>query len=443
LTIIVKAQSLFSSPKKKRCRCHENHYPPFTTEIHGLSQALAEQSFKMRLFWIFVMVICISCGTVTTILVIIEYIEGPTATSITIRLVDSMEFPAITICPKIPDAFHTKSLVNYIRTAIPKLSIDESLDLLRFWIAGMGFANMNKVSRFNKTYLYTLNKYLKIWMHGTTLEQFFAMIQDKHGLKCTDFFYHCELSGHVQDCCTALFVSKTVMRRGICYQSKSINQVCEIGRLILNMKSIASATSDLYEFSQPLLIVYVHDQHQDIADFPNFHILGNQWNKVKLSARLVELLEQKDVCTNEINWKDYECYIRRWLISNIIQRYNCTLFSIKVSKIPDVKCLPGCHRWEYRAILQQSKTLKPFQNFEFNLEVSFMDLQYEHVKEVRTTSFSGFMSKIGGQFGFFLGLSIITFIQIILYGVHFCFKQIYGRIHRHFCSTLGTINPIS
>jgi len=30
-------------------------------------------------------------------------------------------------------------------------------------------------------------------------------------------------------------------------------------------------------------------------------------------------------------------------------------------------------------------------------------LQYEHVKELYTISVPGFMSQIGGQFGFFLG----------------------------------------
>jgi hypothetical protein len=36
---------------------------------------------------------------------------------------------------------------------------------------------------------------------------------------------------------------------------------------------------------------------------------------------------------------------------------------------------------------------------------------------VVTTSVPGFMSQIGGQFGFFLGLSIITMIQMGVYAV--------------------------
>ncbi|CAK5119821.1 unnamed protein product [Meloidogyne enterolobii] len=91
------------------------------------------------------------------------------------------------------------------------------------------------------------------------------------------------------------------------------------------------------------------------------------------------------------------------------------------------QCVPGCSRWEYGVSLQQSPALQPFVQHEFNLEISFYDLQYEHVKEanlfssnnflfsdiqVYTISVPGFMSQIGGQFGFFLGLSIITMIQV-------------------------------
>lgn len=67
------------------------------------------------------MLVCTSCGIATTTLVVkgkpeiffktfncnfVEYLRFPTATSTTIKLVNSLELPAITICPKIGDSFH-------------------------------------------------------------------------------------------------------------------------------------------------------------------------------------------------------------------------------------------------------------------------------------------------------------------------------------------------
>ncbi|KAK6765458.1 hypothetical protein RB195_025395 [Necator americanus] len=154
--------------------------------------------------------------------------------------------------------------------------------------------------------------------------------------------------------------------------------------------------------------------------------------------------------------KDAECVIRKWLLSNIVYPFNCTLSYLSdISHLPPTtgtctpdiiadnyynniqlvwnsasvseECIPGCHRWDYQTALQQSQTLVPFSDYTFNLEASFNDLQYEYVREVYTTSVPGFMSQIGGQFGFFLGLSIITLLQMILYGVHFLVSAIADR----------------
>ncbi|KAE9412821.1 hypothetical protein Angca_001342, partial [Angiostrongylus cantonensis] len=99
------------------------------------------------------------------------------------------------------------------------------------------------------------------------------------------------------------------------------------------------------------------------------------------------------------------------------------------------QCIPGCHRWDYQTALQQTQTLSPFSEYTFNLEASFNDLQYEYVREVYTTSVPGFMSQIGGQFGFFLGLSIITLLQMILYGIHFVLTMLAEKVKRA-CSLL-------
>lgn len=69
------------------CECHKHDLPPFTGEIHGMSQALNSKNIKQRIFWWTVVLICITGGTSMVVMVILEYIQGPTATSTTIRLV--------------------------------------------------------------------------------------------------------------------------------------------------------------------------------------------------------------------------------------------------------------------------------------------------------------------------------------------------------------------
>ena len=50
--------------------------------------------------------------------------------------------------------------------------------------------------------------------------------------------------------------------------------------------------------------------------------------------------------------------------------------------------------------------------YSFSIEISFNELEYEQYNEVRPTSLAGFISELGGQSGLFLGISIITFVQV-------------------------------
>ena len=73
------------------CECHIHDYPPFTGEIHGMSQALMSRHIKQRLFWWMVVLFCVTCGTAMVVLVIREYLQVPTASSTTIKLVSIYE----------------------------------------------------------------------------------------------------------------------------------------------------------------------------------------------------------------------------------------------------------------------------------------------------------------------------------------------------------------
>uniref|UniRef100_A0A0K0EV66 DEgenerin Like (inferred by orthology to a D. melanogaster protein) n=1 Tax=Strongyloides venezuelensis TaxID=75913 RepID=A0A0K0EV66_STRVS len=427
--------------------CHNKaeDYPPWISEIHGLGQALLSKTKGERIFWWIILFICGSACVAMTAMVVIEYVDGPTATSTIIKLVESQEFPAITICPKVPDVIKFNEIYNDMKEYFPNMTEDGSRDLLQYFLAGNGLENMNDLSSFNISYLKKLNDMYNVWSRGYDVEEFFDLIQGRYGINCEDLFYDCELSGNKINCCGQVFQQQVVMRRGLCYQTiKGLNQTeaDDVGKLAIHMKAPASSSSTIYAY-QPQLIIYVSDNFDYAMDFPRYYIYPNEWNRMYLTSRRIELLEHSGDCTYRIEGTDSACFIKQWLTNTIINVYNCTLTYlngipgtenypicnlssivnnyyntiqlVKAGSINSSLCIPGCNRWEYHPTLQQTPVLENFTDYVFNLEVSFYNLQYERVREIYTTSIPGFMSQIGGQFGFFLGLSIITMFQIIIF----------------------------
>lgn len=133
-------------------------------------------------------------------MVILEYIQGPTSTSTTIKLVPSLELPAITVCPKVPDSFDFDKIYKDIKTLLPKLTKEAALDLIRFWLGGSGLENISALGDFNRTYLDQIGKWYRVWSSGYDHKNFFKLMQSKYGYTCTDLFHSCDLAGKVICC---------------------------------------------------------------------------------------------------------------------------------------------------------------------------------------------------------------------------------------------------
>uniref|UniRef100_A0A7E4VKZ7 Sodium channel protein Nach n=1 Tax=Panagrellus redivivus TaxID=6233 RepID=A0A7E4VKZ7_PANRE len=471
------------------CQCHSKDPPPWTGEVHGLSQALLSTTREEQAFWWIVLISCIFGGILMTSQVIQEYVQGPTVTSTTIKLVNSMEFPPIVVCPKIPDAFDFPAILEDIRNIRPNLEEDLARDVIAYFVAGNGLENMDDIPYYNASYLRNLSSIYRDWSRGYTTLEFFDRIQSKFGYKCEDFFYSCGLGTTSYNCCTEIFQPKYVMRRGLCYETvRRLNQteVGDIGRLIVLLKALPSVTGKIYNYTQPQVIVYVNDNFDYIVDFPRYYLYPYEWNQMRLTARFINLISNNKDCTDQIFGQDAFCFVRNWLDANIVTPLNCTLpymtdiipntticehdvvIPVYYDRIQLVQsgtmttrdvisfleipvhcwsmyrrsavyrpctryrtgprtCIPGCRRWEYTVNLQQAAALTDFNGHMFNLEISFFNLQYENVREIYATSVPSFMSQIGGQFGFFLGLSIITMLQIIITIIRVTTLKIYRQ----------------
>lgn len=87
------------------------------------------------------------------------------------------------------------------------------------------------------------------------------------------------------------------------------------------------------------MVVYITDNYVDVVDFPRYYLYENEWNRMRFTARYIELIQNKDVCTNQVRlivfpsqssffWifgRNAQCLIRKWLLSNIVYPFNCTL----------------------------------------------------------------------------------------------------------------------
>ncbi|CEF71453.1 Na+ channel, amiloride-sensitive family-containing protein [Strongyloides ratti] len=434
----------FNDNEDSICRCffESDKYAPWMFEIHGLSQALLSKTLRRRaIFWI-ILFGCASLCIAMTTLVILEYLNMQTATSTTIKIVPSLELPGITICPKVADALNFTGIYDNLKINFPNITIQESKDLILYFLAGHGFENMDDITTFNRSYLEYIGDKYTYWSRNYSTELFFYHIQDLYGLKCKDFLIKCDFNGVDMDCCNEIFRSMVVMRRGLCFQSKpglKQKEVDDLGKLTVRINSPPSVTNTNYSY-QKQIIVLVNDNFNYVASAQRFYINPNTFNRLYISARKIELLNHKNDCSNKIVGVDAGCLVKEWLQKNIFGLQNCTLTYLKhipgteglpicnVSTIVNfyfltiqyirsgstniTKCLPGCHRWEYTTSLQQGNSLKDFEGYNFSIDFTYNSLQYQEITEVYTTTIPGFMSQIGGQFGFCLGFSILTILQI-------------------------------
>jgi hypothetical protein len=85
----------------------------------------------------------------------------------------------------------------------------------------------------NQTYLEHSERMFTIWSDGYDSKSFFDLMQIKYGYKCEDLFHSCKLGRKVIDCCGDLFIPRSVVRRGLCYQTRrNVNQVYNLLKYI-------------------------------------------------------------------------------------------------------------------------------------------------------------------------------------------------------------------
>lgn len=50
------------------------------------------------------------------------------------------------------------------------------------------------------------------------------------------------------------------------------------------------------------MVVYITDNYVDVVDFPRYYLYENEWNRMRFTARYIELIQNKAVCTNDVGF---------------------------------------------------------------------------------------------------------------------------------------------
>ncbi|KAI6226258.1 hypothetical protein M3Y99_01309400 [Aphelenchoides fujianensis] len=405
---------------------------------------LQAQNRLVQIVWsIIVVAFCITAAR-TTWKVVHEYLQDQTATSYIIKQSKRLEFPSVIMCPKNPDALRLHDVERDVRRRIPDISNATFRRLVAYAIADGGFANMNPfIQKMNESDHEQMTALLRQWRGKRTTHGFYTDLFEKHGYRCEDMFNTCKHGAERVPCCQ-LFTSHYVMLRGRCFRLNKLFQTDPDyqGRLYLGMNQLPSTLIEKNGL-QPQVIAYIADPRSEMSTFPRYYIQLRAYNYISVSLRVVRMLKSSSQCyPNDETRGRSACYLRKWLHTRLVEPHNCTPFymhyrasytnicepGLVARNYEDVsnvglngtKCLPSCFRHDRQYTLYTSEN-KPgrirFQETDipdFRLEIGYQDLEYEYYEEIVTTSVPGFISEIGGQFGLFAGVTIITVIQLLL-----------------------------
>uniref|UniRef100_A0A0K0DVS3 Acid-sensing ion channel 1 n=1 Tax=Strongyloides stercoralis TaxID=6248 RepID=A0A0K0DVS3_STRER len=421
-------------------------YPPWIYEFHGVRQIFSKKCFIKKFFWIILLIFCIGVTFLTIFFIVKKYKEGETSTFISVKIVPSLELPALTICPDSYDILNIIGIYNEIQAFHSNITINEVKDLIQYFLAGNGIFNMKRIKYFTRDYLEYIEVLYTKWSKNYSNYDFFFYVHKKYGLKCEELFRKCYYHKKIENCCKNILKPIPVLGRGICFQTiKGLKQQDEddIGKLLLEMNAPFVNHKNKLNNNQSKLVVFVNSDFDVITTGHPIFIFPNVYNTFLINAKRIKLIEKNMNCANEIEGNNNICFLKNFLKSKIIGPYNCIFSYLKhiyfyekypicnlstiihlyyenphILRLPSksqTKCIPGCNRWQYFTTLQVGNMLTQFSGYHFNLEMSYLNLQYEQITESYTTSIPTFIAEIGGQLGLFLGISVITLLQIIIY----------------------------
>ncbi|MFH4976531.1 hypothetical protein AB6A40_003240 [Gnathostoma spinigerum] len=363
-----------------------------------------------------------------------------------VKSVERMKLPQVTICPTTPMTINVRKLITVMhsRTQFVNLSDESITAFAQFMIAGSGFQKMDAfVSKWNDSEIDRLTMIYDTMRNGMETRTFFYKFFDMFGLQCDELFQFCRLGLEVSNCCE-IFEPSYLIRRGRCFKTSGElyqRSFDELGKLRLQMRR--PITMDSARMSNDELIFFIGEAKPDIELFPRYFLYEHEFTRFRLTARQLNLLPGTEHCSEAYTGVGKAtCYLIKWLIDSLENPYKCTfpyMDKIRETGLPSCdaellvknyarivnaegysthNCTLACQRWEYSVNIDRTKgpSTEEFfgSSYNFRADISYNDLQYEEITEVKTITFVGLLSQIGGQLSLFLGSSFLTIVQIVI-----------------------------
>ncbi|KAK0399199.1 hypothetical protein QR680_002935 [Steinernema hermaphroditum] len=337
-----------------------------------------------RIFWGIVLVVCFIGAIANFYAVFSDYLKRQTATLFTIKQQRKLLFPSITFCPKNVDALNFRNIQDDIYSTLGNVSRVLTYRLITLVLTGSGFNSLDGITVDVNLADKNLHEAYDKWRGSRSHMEMFELFFDRSGYRCED--------------------------------------------------------------SQ--IVAYISNQKDDIAMFNRYYLSLNEWNRMRFRLRETKMLPGREGCVQrERGVGRATCFVENWH-KKVVQRFKCALFYLR-SKTPNypvcdpftiaenyrvlvnfstepITCLPSCIRYDHTVDVFSSElaTTREADRSVFHLEASYTDLQYELIEEVLTTTLPGFVSQIGGQFGLFLGISLMSLVQFGQTLILYCRKKI-------------------
>uniref|UniRef100_A0A0N4ZHR7 Amiloride-sensitive sodium channel n=1 Tax=Parastrongyloides trichosuri TaxID=131310 RepID=A0A0N4ZHR7_PARTI len=433
---------LFKSKKEFLRKTLSEDYPGL--DFLGVHNVLHAKAFWYKIVWLSSLFVCLFLGIYTVYVVIKEYHEKPSATKITVHSVHELLLPQVTICPTNPMTLNLQKIAKglFEKNNISNWTMTLVEDFANFMIIGSGFNKVN-IDFITKLNVMEMIKLYDTFRKNATVVEYFTEFFDTYGLQCSQLFKTCSLGSQKLDCCSVMIPTYTI-RRGRCFRTVPMMQKTfdEMGKLKFEIRK-PNLMLNKTRKADSEIIVFVGEHKESLAPFPRYYMNVGIWMKMRVAAKYINLIARDNICTNHVNTiSKASCYLRDWMKTKVEDPLNCTFPYLSLSKevnldgcrpeklagiykhIDDANyirhnCILPCDRWEYTVMSEPPISLIDPENphkldFDFRLDVSYNDLQYEVIEEVLTISFATLIALIGGQFSLFLGSSMLNFIQVII-----------------------------
>uniref|UniRef100_A0A183C2J1 Acid-sensing ion channel 1-like n=1 Tax=Globodera pallida TaxID=36090 RepID=A0A183C2J1_GLOPA len=438
------------------CRLH------WRNQLHGFSFMLQRKSIAQRVVWFVVICLLFVMAVIFSVVLLKEYVDRRVVTLNTIHQVQRLHFPNISFCPKHVDTVNFTVIENDLRFHLPHLSDYRVNQLLMFAMAGAGFQHFDSYTKLVKrSEVEELADLFRHWRGDRSNLEFFKFFFEENGYKCEQLFQTCYYGKREIPCCD-LFRPNYVMMRGRCFIMREFAQTepDEAGKLMFFFHQMHSPFLDA-EGTQKQIVAYISQLYEDIPTFPRFYLNNHTWYRIRLKKRRISMLSPNPHCASEQTEKRGNCYVESWHRERVTKPFNCTIFYL-AHKNPELevcdpkviflnyrsvlnmvsnrsayqnltKCLPACQRdiidtQLYSNKFQDQRSNTGARNANFHLEASYDNLQVEYYEEQLTTTTTGFISQIGGQLSFFLGISSISVLQFFVVPVGNALRQAFRRL---------------